>query len=96
MMETTRARYTLEFKQEAVRLVKGGQSIAAAARTLCIVEQTLFNWVMRRAPPTGLAHPIATRQTRRKIQIKIATASQAGGNFPFLGDIHLVGCRVVH
>ena len=26
---TTRARYTLEFKQEAVRLVEGGQSMAA-------------------------------------------------------------------
>ena len=33
------------FKQEAVRLVAGGQSIAAAARTLGVVEQTLFNWV---------------------------------------------------
>ena len=42
---TTRARYTLEFKQEAVRLVEGGQSIAAAARTLGVVDQTLFNWV---------------------------------------------------
>jgi transposase len=42
---TTRARYTLEFKQEAVRLVEGGQSIAAAARTLGLVDQTLFNWV---------------------------------------------------
>ena len=41
----TRARYTLEFKQEAVRLVEGGQSIAAAARTLGVVEQTLFNWI---------------------------------------------------
>ena len=40
-----RARYTMEFKQEAVRLVKGGQSIAAAARMLGVVEQTLFNWV---------------------------------------------------
>ncbi len=29
----TRARYTLEFKRGAVRLVEGGQSIAAAART---------------------------------------------------------------
>ena len=28
------ARYTLEFKQEAVRLVENGQSIAAVARTL--------------------------------------------------------------
>jgi transposase len=45
MTKTTRARYTLEFKQEAVRLVEGGQSIAAAARTLGLVDQTLFNWV---------------------------------------------------
>ena len=45
MTKTTRARYTLAFKQEAVRLVDGGQSIAAAARTLGLVEQTLFNWV---------------------------------------------------
>jgi transposase len=45
MTKTTRARYTLEFKQEAVRLVEGGQSIAAAARALGVVDQTLFNWV---------------------------------------------------
>ena len=31
---TPRAKYTLEFKLEAVRLVEAGQSIAAAARTL--------------------------------------------------------------
>ena len=45
MTKTTRARYTLEFKQEAVRLVHSGRSIAAAARTLGVVDQTLFNWV---------------------------------------------------
>ena len=45
MTKTTRARYTLEFKQEAARLVEAGQSIAAAARTLGVIEQTLFNWV---------------------------------------------------
>jgi transposase len=45
MMKTTRARYTLEFKQEAVRLVEGGQSQASVAKTLGLVEQTLFNWV---------------------------------------------------
>ncbi|MBC7602378.1 MAG: transposase, partial [Ramlibacter sp.] len=28
-----------------MRLVEGGQSIPAAARTLGLVEQTLFNWV---------------------------------------------------
>ena len=42
---TPRAKYTLEFKLEAVRLVEAGQSIAAAARTLGVVDQTLFNWV---------------------------------------------------
>ena len=45
MTKTTSAYYTLEFKQEAVRLVEGGQSIAGAERTLGLVEQTLFNWV---------------------------------------------------
>jgi transposase len=45
MTKTTRARYTLEFKQEAVRLVEGGQSQTSVAKTLGVVEQTLFNWV---------------------------------------------------
>ncbi len=45
MTKTVRSRYTLEFKQEAVRLVDSGQSMAAAARRLGLAEQTLFNWV---------------------------------------------------
>jgi transposase len=45
MTKKSRAHYTLEVKQEAVRLVEGGQTIAAAARTLGVVDQTLFNWV---------------------------------------------------
>ena len=45
MAKKSRARYTLEFKQEAVRLVQAGQSIASAARALGVVEQTLYNWV---------------------------------------------------
>jgi transposase len=43
--KATRARCTLEFKLEAVRLVKGGQSAAATAKILGISEQTLHNWV---------------------------------------------------
>jgi transposase len=39
MIKARRARYTLEFKQEAVRLVESGQSIASASRTLGVVEQ---------------------------------------------------------
>ena len=45
MRNGKRDRYTLEFKQEAVRLVESGQGIAAAARSLGVVEQTLSNWV---------------------------------------------------
>jgi transposase len=40
-----RARYTQEYKQEAVRLVKSGQSMAAVAATLGVSEQTPYNWV---------------------------------------------------
>ena len=45
MTKATRGRYTQEFKQEAVRLVESGQSQAAAARSLGVVEQTLGNWI---------------------------------------------------
>jgi transposase len=45
MTKTTRARYTLEFKHEAVRLVEGGQSQATVAKSLGLSEQTLFNWI---------------------------------------------------
>lgn len=40
-----RAKYTPEFKLEAVRLVKAGQSIAAVAAILKIADQTLHNWI---------------------------------------------------
>lgn len=40
-----RARYTLEFKLEAVRLVEAGQSMAAVGATLGVADQTIHNWV---------------------------------------------------
>ncbi len=43
--KNSRTRYTLEFEQEAGRLVEAGQSQASLLETLGIVEQTLFNWV---------------------------------------------------
>ena len=60
-----RARYTMEFKQEAVRLVEGGQSIASVARTLGVVDQTLFNWVKanRQGKLTGVdSKPVSAEQ----------------------------------
>ena len=43
--KTDRVKYTLEFKLEAVRLVDTGLTLAAAARSLGMSDQTLFNWV---------------------------------------------------
>ena len=37
--------YTTEFKELAVKRVNAGQGIAAVARELGLVEQTLRNWV---------------------------------------------------
>ena len=45
MTKGTRARYTHEFKLEAVRMVKGGQSVAVTGKILGIAEQTLHNWI---------------------------------------------------
>ena len=40
-----RGKYTLEFKLEAVRLVKGGQGASVTAKVLGIPSETLDNWV---------------------------------------------------
>jgi transposase-like protein len=40
-----RGKYTLEFKLEAVRLVKRGKSAAVTAKVLGIPNQTLDNWI---------------------------------------------------
>jgi transposase len=49
MKDGVRARYTLEFKQEAVRLVRGGEKLSAVARTLGVSAQSLVNWVKAEA-----------------------------------------------
>ena len=46
MSETRkRAKYTLEFKMEAVRLVKCGQAVSVTAKVLGIPKASLDNWV---------------------------------------------------
>jgi transposase len=45
MERLPRKAYTYELKMEAVRLVESGGSIAEAARSLGVVEQTLSNWI---------------------------------------------------
>jgi transposase len=68
--KAARARYTLEFKQEAVRLVESGQSIAAAARNVGMAEQTLFNWV--KAQRQSRLSGIASSRTMSAEQMEIS------------------------
>jgi transposase len=76
MNKTIRAKYTLEFKREAVRLVENGQTIASAGRTLGVVEQTLFNWV--KAHKQGLlmgshSKPVSAEQVEiSRLRVKLA------------------------
>ena len=44
-MKTARSDYTLEFKQEAVRLVQGGQRQSEVGALLGVSGQTLHNWM---------------------------------------------------
>ena len=70
MRNGKRGRYTLEFKQEAVRLVESGQSIAEAARSLGVVEQTLSNWVQ--AHRSGKLEETSGRKTVTSEQMEIS------------------------
>ena len=44
-MKIPRREYKREFKTQAVKRVNSGQGIAATARELGVVEQTLRNWM---------------------------------------------------
>ena len=45
MTKSIQARYTLEFKEEAVRLVACGERVAMVAKKFGLSEQILHNWV---------------------------------------------------
>jgi transposase len=68
MMKATRARYTLEFKEEAVRLVTSGERAATVARNLGLSEQTLHNWV-KSAANGGLKVPTVPTVSAEQMEI---------------------------
>ena len=54
MSETRkRAKYTLEIKMEALRLVKGGQAVSVTAKVLGVPKASLDNWVRLLARTTA-------------------------------------------
>src|SRR5258708_3535449 len=77
MIRATRVRYTLEFKQEAVRLVESGQRIASASRTLGLVGQTLFNWVKAHREGTLKGADSRSKVTAEQMEISRLRAELA-------------------
>jgi transposase len=55
MFKIPKQEYTPEFKELAVKRVNSGQGIAAVAKDLGLVEQTLRNWV--KAAKKGKLNP---------------------------------------
>ena len=58
-MKIPKQEYTAEFKELAVKRVRGGQTVGAVARDLGLVEQTLRNWV--KAAAAGKLNGAGTR-----------------------------------
>lgn len=69
MVQARRSKYTLEYKLEAVRLVRAGQSLAAVAQTLGMTPQSLYNWV--RAERDGKLREVVGREVNPQ-QMEIA------------------------
>jgi len=45
MRRIPKQEYTAAYKEQAVATIKGGKTVAEAARALGLVERTLRNWV---------------------------------------------------
>lgn len=69
MNTLVRGQFTLEFKQEAVRLVRGGEAISSVAKTLGMSGQTLHNWV--KADAAGKLREVAGKSISAE-QMEIA------------------------
>jgi transposase-like protein len=72
MRNGKRGRYTLEFKQEAVRLVESGQTLAAAARSLGVNAGCSFILKRRRLSTVRMMIGEETLRTNHSISWVIA------------------------
>jgi transposase len=77
MERIPRKAYTYEFKLEAVRLVESGQSVAEAARSLGVIEQTLSNWIKAHKSGKLVANGRGSKLTSEQIEIRQLRAELA-------------------
>jgi len=72
-----RKTYKYEFKHEAVRLVEWGQSVAEAARSLGVIEQTLSNLIKSHKSGKLVANGRGSKLTAEQIEIRQLRAELA-------------------
>ena len=69
-MAGKRRRFSLEFKQEAIRLVlEGGVSIAEAARDLDVCQKSLHRWIKQHKIDHG-PNPAGAKKTAERDEIR--------------------------
>ena len=76
MLKIPKREYTSEFKEVAVKRVKGGLGIGLVARDLGLVEQTLRNWV-KAAAAGKLNAPGARAVTPEEMELSRLRAENA-------------------
>jgi transposase len=76
MFKIPKPEYTVEFKELAVKRVKDGQGIAAVAKDLGLIEQTLRNWV-KAAKAGKLNPPGAKKITPEQMELSRVRAENA-------------------
>jgi len=76
MFKIPKPEYTGEFKELAVKRVKDGQGIAAVAKDLGLIEQTLRNWV-KAAKAGKLNPPGAKKVTPEQMELSRVRAENA-------------------
>ena len=76
MFKIPKPEYTAEFKELAVKRVKDGQGIAAVAKDLGLVEQTLRNWL--KAAKAGKLNPVGAKKvTPEQMELSRVRAENA-------------------
>ena len=76
MFKIPKQEYTAEFKELAVKRVNAGQALAAVAKDLGLVEQTLRNWV-KAAKAGKLNAPGAKAVTPEQMELSRLRAENA-------------------
>lgn len=75
-LKQTKAQYIIAFKQEAIRLVKPGQSAGQVASTLSMPHQTLENWlrVDKAGKLTGVGDKVVTPEQMELTRLRAENA----------------------